>query len=278
MSEKTSEAKTLALERMYLPIGQLEPNPDNPNEMSDAQFNMLCDNIESVGLTDPILVRKLDTGRYRIVGGFHRWEVAKLYDYTEVPVTVITDPNFTQDEEAFQLVRHNIIHGKMNPAKFIKLYETLTDEYAEDVAAELFGFTEEEDFLKLIQQVQEGLPPELQDKFEEAKSEIKTIDSLAKLLNHLFATYGDTLPYGYMILDYGGKESVWIRMQGGVSDLKKLATKIKESRRSLDSVIEALLHKLEDPEFFEQVVNSLAEVEGIEGTTFATQEELGNLL
>ena len=57
-----------------------------------------------------------------------------------------------------------------------------------------------------------SLPPEMKEKFKEAQDDIKSIDDLSKVLNHLFSTYGDTLKHGYMIIDQGGQRSVWLRM------------------------------------------------------------------
>lgn len=176
----SAEEKTKALKRKMVPITKLFPNNTNPNVMSTAEFNLLYDNIEKMGITDPILVRvhpKIK-GSFRIVGGEHRWEVAKLLDFVEVPVTIVDDPDFDDDQEKFQLVRHNIIHGKMSPKKFLKLYESLSKKYADDVVAESFGFVEEEDFKKIISQTAKGLPKEMQEEFKEAAKEIKTIDGL----------------------------------------------------------------------------------------------------
>lgn len=248
MNENVSQSdKTSALVRMNLSVELLHPNPDNPNEMSDQQFNMLYDNIERVGLTDPILVRphpEID-GAYRIIGGHHRFEVAKVMGYTEVPVTVIEDPAFGEDEEKFQMVRHNVIKGKMSPSKFIKLYESLSQKYADEILADSFGFVAGEEFSRLIQQTKKSLPKEIQAQFAEAAKEVKTIDDLSKVLNTLFATYGDTLPFNYMILDYGGKESVWLRMYGKDLDiLKKMGVVCMSNSKTLDGVMNSMIKTL----------------------------------
>lgn len=224
--------KTEKLARSNLPIGKLYVNKDNPNEMTDEEFNLLFDNIERVGMTDPILVRSADSdGRHRIIGGAHRYEVAKVLAFEEVPCTIVEDPDFSDDDEKFQLVRHNIIHGEMNPKKFVKLYQSLTDDYSEEIASEMFGFAAQEDFNKLIRTTRAGLPKEHQKEFDKASKDIKTIEQLADVLNGLFAKHGDTLPYGYMIVDFGGKDSVWLRMT-------------QRDRRAFDKVAD--LCKLED--------------------------------
>lgn len=242
-----SVEKTKALTREFVAIGLLHPNPDNPNEMDEKQFNLLSDNIEQVGITDPILVMHHPEveGEYLIVGGQHRWEVAQLQGYTEVPVTLIEDPNFGEEQLAFQTVRHNIIGGKMNPAKFAKLYESLGGKYGEDAAAELFGFVDEDEFRKLLNKTQKSLPKEMQQTFKEAKKELKTLDDLAKLLNSLFSTHGDTLPQGYMFVDFGGYESVWLRQSThDLNAFRAVAAKTKPEGRAMDDLMSKLLAHL----------------------------------
>lgn len=237
-----AQERTEALRRESLPVGVLIPNEDNPNEMSDAEFNMLCDNVERVGVTDPILVRDLGDGTYRVVGGHHRLEAAKMFDFEKVPCTIIDDPEFDEDMEKFQLVRHNVIRGRMTPQKFMNLYEKLAGKYADDIMAESFGFVDEDEFKKLIQQTASQLPKEMQQEFKEAAKEIKTIDGLAALLNRMFSMHGDTLPYGYMVVDFGGHDSIWLRMDGkGKENFMTLATRCRKSNRAVDHVVASLL-------------------------------------
>lgn len=253
--------KTKNLGRSFVAIDLLHPNPRNPNVMSEKQFNLLADNIERMGITDPILVRphpELE-GHYRIIGGQHRWEVAKSLDFTEVPVTIVDDPDFDDDAEAFQIVRHNIISGQMDPAKFAKLVESLNEKYSHEVAAELFGFSDEAEFKKLINATAKSLPKELQKQFKDAAKELKSIDDLAKLLNDLFSKFGDTLPHGYMFVDFGGAESVWLRMQTGqLKDFRTLADKVRERGKAVDHLFAHLI-KLMNTAGGESILNDWAE-------------------
>lgn len=218
-SDGTGEGGTTKkLLRLDVPVEKLVPNEDNPNVMTEAEFNLLYDNVERMGLTDPILVRPLkgEAGAanctYKIVGGHHRWEVAKLLGMEDVPCTIICDPEFDEDMERFQMVRHNVIHGRMDPKKFMQLYHQVQDKYSEDLAAEMFGFAKADEFKKLIASTAAALPKEMKQQFLDASKEIKTIDDLAVVLNRLFTTYGDTVPYGFMVFDFGGQDHVWLRM------------------------------------------------------------------
>lgn len=252
--------KTDSIIRKDIPVSLLDVNELNPNRMSDAEFNMLCDNFEKTGFTDALLVRALPNGRYRVVGGHHRLEAAKLYDFEEVPCTVITDPNFDDDAEAFQVVRMNVIRGKMTPDKFLKLYSTLSMRYTDEIMQEAFGFVEEEEFRKLIKSMSKALPQEHQAEYIEAASELKTIEGLSKLLNTMFTKYGDTLPYGYMVLDYGGKDSVWLRMgQNTKKAVQTIGTMCINENRTIDAIVGGVLQLIADGKLSNEVLQLIAE-------------------
>lgn len=260
-----AKKKTDSLKRVNLPVDLLDANPLNPNVMDDAEFNLLYDNIERMGVTDPVLVRPMLDGRYRIVGGHHRCEVAKLVGLEEVPCTVITDPTFDDDAEKFQMVRHNVIHGRVSPDKFLKLYESLSEKHSATIMAEAFGFGDEEEFAKLIKSVQKTLPHEMQEQFAQAATEIKTIDGLSKLLNQLFGKFGDTLPYGYMLLDFGGQDSIWLRMDKETKqDVLSLGDVCKQVDRSMDSVLGGLIRAAAEgqlDEVLKKIVASTPEID-----------------
>lgn len=271
-------AKTQALDRKFLPISVLIPNTKNPNVMSDAEFNMLADNIEKMGITDPILVRPVEDGQFRVVGGHHRLEVAKVLGFEEVPCTVVTDPTFDEDQEAFQVVRMNVIRGRLSPERFMQMYQGLSSKYSDEIMAESFGFVEEEEFRKLVGQVKKALPKELKKEFEQSAKELKTINDLSKLLNHLFSTYGSTLPYGYMLLDFGGRESVWLRMS---TDTKKALLKVGEfcqqESRTVDDIVGGLIRLAAYGQLSQQLVQLIAESEPVaipENVSMPTAENL----
>jgi hypothetical protein len=258
--------RTKALKRLDLKIELLDANADNPNRMSDAEFNLLCDNVEATGITDPLLVRAMPGGRFRVVGGHHRLEVAKLFGFEDVPCTVIEDPDFDDDAERFQLVRMNMIRGKMDPGKFLKLYEGLSKKYEKEIMAEAFGFAEQAQFDKLVDQMGKNLPPEIQQQFKQAAKEVKTIDGLSKLLNGMFSKYGDTLEYGYMVLDYGGKDSIWLRMS---NDTRKatlaLGTKCMSSNRTMDDLLGGIVQMMAEGKLDKQLAQLIAETPPVKG-------------
>jgi hypothetical protein len=278
----TAIEKTDKLIRKRIPLSLIDPTPDNPNEMSEAEFNMLADNVNRVGLVDPLFVKALPNGRYRMIGGNHRFEVLKVEGFDDADCTVIDDPAFDEDQERFQVVRMNVIRGKLSPQKFLKMYQQLSEKYADDIMAESFGFADEDQFRRLVGQVKSSLPSEMQSEFQQAAQEIKTIDDLSKLLNRLFTTYGDTLPYGYMLLDFGGKDSVWLRMS---NETKKAVLEVGKmcvtEKRSVDSLIGGMIQLMAQGKLSQQVLQLIAQTPEVEiplGVNLPTEEALaGNI-
>lgn len=63
------------------------------------------------------------------------------------------------------------------------------------------------------------------------------------ILNKMFTDHGDTLDYGYMVLDYGGKDSVWLRLLSNqFTDILEIATQLKVKSKTLDHFMGKLLH------------------------------------
>jgi hypothetical protein len=277
--------KTSALVRKDIDITLLDPNPDNPNEMNDDEFNKLAENMELVGFVDPVFVKpylRSGEARYRIIGGHHRVEVGKVLGFLTVPCTVIDDPEFDEDAETFQLVRMNTIRGHNSPEKFFKLYQKLQGKYADEVMREQFAITQQDEWDRLVKKVAKELPVEVQKDFEKAAEGIKTVDGLSKLLNTMFSKYGDTLPYGYLIIEYGKKESVWLRMEPhtrkAIGALGKLCV---EQSRTMDAIVGGLIRLAADGKLPQVMVQLIAESVPVvihKGLPLPTEEEMAKHL
>jgi ParB family chromosome partitioning protein len=68
-----------------LPIGQIEPNPDQPRtEIGD--LSELSASIKQKGVLEPLLVKPVpETGTWMIIAGERRWRAANLAGLKEVP-------------------------------------------------------------------------------------------------------------------------------------------------------------------------------------------------
>lgn len=223
---------------VYLATDSLVPNPANPNEQDERTFNALCEAIEEEGFIDPIAAVDLGDGTYEIVGGEHRWDAAKVLGIDRVPVTLLDPDKFDQDRRDWNLVKLNILNGKLNPEKFTKLYDRMAAAYGNEVLQALMGFTTSDAFEKMYVQVKSGLPKELQDALDDVKDEIKTIDDLSMVLHRLFAEFGETLPSNFMVFSWGGKEVFWIRMGDDAwREAEKLRRKAVDAGDPMDEVM-----------------------------------------
>ena len=123
---------------------------------------------------------------------------------------------------------------------------------------DLFGFAERAEFEKLVKQTAKSLPKDMRDKFMEAAKDVKTIDGLARILNEIFTRYGDTVPYAFMVMDYGGQQHVWVQVsKDTMKALRLIGDMCIERERTMDDMLGRVIQavaKGEFAEFLEQIV------------------------
>jgi hypothetical protein len=220
----------------YLPVEKLVVNNWNPQEMKEADFERLVQEFRDVGCIAPLQVRPLEDGTYRIIGGEHRWKAAQVVGLAEVPCLLLAKDAPAQDDvwadedlQQFVTVRLNIIQGKLNPEKFIKMYNTMTDKYGVEAMQKLMGFTDSHVLQKLVGQVKKGiqksLPKEVQDEFNKNAKEVKSVEELSQIIQKMFATYGDTVQQSYMVFTHGGQQHLYIALD-------------PKMKRAMDKVVE----------------------------------------
>lgn len=72
---------------LEVPVGDLRPNPFNPNQVSAENERKIRESIRRNGIFKPIIVRQVaGEGGYEIIGGQHRWEQARELGLSVVPV------------------------------------------------------------------------------------------------------------------------------------------------------------------------------------------------
>lgn len=213
---------------------------------------MLSENIDDVDFLSPILVVPLPDGTYRIIDGEHRFEAMQLSGATEIPCILADPERLDELAQKFQTIRMNKIRGHLNKSKFVDLVEDVIKEAelgSEEIAHKM-GFVDFDEFSTLCEAARESLPDGAKGEFDKAKDEIKTVDDLNILLNRLFAKYGDSLPYNFMILEFGGKHHIWVRMP--VSEYKRVSNMSREIMSkgfTFDSVLSRMLSLLNIDDF-----------------------------
>ena len=116
----------------------LETDGDNPNEMTDEQFGLLCERMRQNGwLGGPIIT---DTTGL-IADGQHRWQAAQEIGLTEVPVK-----QFEIDDATRRLWRQelNKIHGEHDTKRDALEYDLLLDSGKSDEVHELVNAADED--------------------------------------------------------------------------------------------------------------------------------------
>jgi len=104
-----------------VPIDDLESDGDNPNEMTDEQFGLLCDRMRQNGwLGGPIVTDTDGT----IADGEHRWRAARDIGLSTVPVR-----QYDIDDATRRLWRQelNKIHGEHDTKRDALEYDYLLD-------------------------------------------------------------------------------------------------------------------------------------------------------
>jgi len=211
-----SDQKTEVTE---VPIDKIRPNEWNPNTMNTDVFNALVENIKEIGMVEPVMLvpDHENEGDYVVISGEHRWEACKLLDYKTIPA--IIREKFDEDMQKFQTVRMNVLKGKMDPLKFTQLFDEMAEKYGEEMTKDMMSFVDDKAFNDVYMEVKRELPEDMQDKLEESRKEIRTVDDLSRILNELFSKFGNTLDNNFMIFTYGGKVHLWILME---TDFKEL--------------------------------------------------------
>jgi hypothetical protein len=242
-------------ETVLIPRRLIRPNEWNPNVMAADLFNEVNKNIEELGFVQDVIVAPLtkeqqgDSGyEYRIVDGEHRFDALGLLgmeieiDGEMVEVVPCKVVDIPEDDQKFQTIKLNRLKGKMDLKKFNNLVRDLMQRHTFEEVAEKMAFTDPTELEGMITQTRDSLPPEMREEFDKAKGEIKTVDDLSLVLNRLFTQFGNTLPCNFMILDFGGKQHLWVRMEP--RDYKMVVGKARECMAhgvTFDSVLSRVM-------------------------------------
>ncbi|SNR81061.1 chromosome segregation DNA-binding protein [Methylobacillus rhizosphaerae] len=121
-SVSTSDApSTLRIEQLQ--SGKYQPR----TQMDQASLESLAISIRAQGIMQPILVRKIDHGKYEIIAGERRWRASQLAGLTEVPVLVRDIP----DESALAMALiENIQRENLNPLEEALGIQRLINEFS----------------------------------------------------------------------------------------------------------------------------------------------------
>ena len=113
-------------------ISEIEPNRDQPRkEFDSAALAELADSIAQHGVLQPLLLRPMLSGGYRIVAGERRWRAARMAGLTEVPAVI---REMTDSEEMLFALIENLQREDLTPLEEARGYRTLIE--AQDLTQE----------------------------------------------------------------------------------------------------------------------------------------------
>jgi len=106
-------------------ITEIEPNREQPRkEFDSTALAELSDSISQHGILQPLLLRPMLSGGYRIVAGERRYRAARMAGLTEIPAVV---REMSDTEEMLFALIENLQREDLSPLEEAKGYRTLID-------------------------------------------------------------------------------------------------------------------------------------------------------
>ena len=120
-------------------ISEIEPNRDQPRKEFDSEaLSELADSISQHGVLQPLLLRPMITGGYRIVAGERRWRAARMAGLTEVPAVI---REMSDAEEMLFALIENLQREDLTPLEEARGYRTLieTQDFTQEEVSQAVG-------------------------------------------------------------------------------------------------------------------------------------------
>jgi ParB family chromosome partitioning protein len=110
-----------------LRLSQIEPNRSQPRQrFDDDKLRSLSDSISRNGVLQPIIVRAVSDGQYKIIAGERRFRACKMLGMTEIPAIV---KEFSDAVAAEAALIENIVREDLNPIEEARGLRELMDVY-----------------------------------------------------------------------------------------------------------------------------------------------------
>ncbi|MEO6711002.1 MAG: ParB/RepB/Spo0J family partition protein, partial [Planctomycetota bacterium] len=112
-----------------LDLEVIHPNPFQPRKTMDASgLEELRDSILQHGVLQPVVVRRLEDGRYQLVAGERRWRASRLAGLRRIPAMIKTQ---VTDAEMLELALvENVQRRDLDPLERAHGYKTMMEQLA----------------------------------------------------------------------------------------------------------------------------------------------------
>ncbi|WP_010094642.1 nucleoid occlusion protein [Ornithinibacillus scapharcae] len=149
-------------EVIQLPVNQIQPNRYQPRTVfNEEKIEELAKTINTHGIIQPIVVRKIDNDKYEIIAGERRWRAVQSLGWENVSA-IIRDMNDTQTAsvaliENLQREELTVIEEAVAYAKLLELQGLTQEALAQRLGKNQSTIANKLRLLKLPEQVQEAL-------------------------------------------------------------------------------------------------------------------------
>lgn len=126
LSALLSDRPPMANEEMFeVDIDLIEPNSFQPRmNFDEERLEELAQSIRSNGIIQPLLIRRIDGGRYQLVAGERRWRAAQRAGLSKVPCVIKEIP----EEKMLELALvENIQRQELNAIEEAHAYKRLIE-------------------------------------------------------------------------------------------------------------------------------------------------------
>ncbi len=106
-------------------LDKIVPNPDQPRRVFDEEaLGELSASIKSIGVIQPVTLRKLDDNTYQIIAGERRYRASQMAGLSAIPAYIKTADN---DEMMEMALIENIQREDLNSIEIALTYQNLID-------------------------------------------------------------------------------------------------------------------------------------------------------
>ena len=122
----TSGSDRHSADIMLIPVEMIEQNPFQPRMSFDSEaLDELAESIRSLGLVQPITVRRKAPDRYQIISGERRFRACKIVGMEEIPAYI----RDADDQGMLEMaIVENIQRKDLDPIEVAMSYERLIEE------------------------------------------------------------------------------------------------------------------------------------------------------
>ncbi|MBI1833653.1 MAG: ParB/RepB/Spo0J family partition protein [Candidatus Andersenbacteria bacterium] len=113
----------------HVAIGDITINPLQPRRHFDPQeLEELQASINQHGILQPLVVRRMEDGKYELIAGERRLRAAKALKWTKVPAVVRKDVQGDESRMVYALIE-NIQRQDLDPIELAYAYQKLSEEF-----------------------------------------------------------------------------------------------------------------------------------------------------